>query len=338
MRRNFLLLALTLLFGSASLYGQDLRKADRKERKEERKDERVERRELRRGSLQGEIQISGAFALYPMAVKWAEEFRKIHPKVKIDISAGGAGKGITDALSKVVDLGMVSREINQAELDKGAFVITVAKDAVVPTVNSRNPLAIDMLTRGLTLKAAQKLWRENSIKTWGEVLGTASKVPVHVYTRSDACGAAETWAAWLGCKQEDLEGTAVFGDPGVASVVQRDKVGIGFNNIAYAYDLTSKKPHRGIMVIPIDIDGNGRVDLDESFYGTITAINAAIADGRYPSPPARQLYLVAGGKPEKPEVIAFLQFILTSGQDFTTEIGYIPLKTDKLENELNKLD
>ena len=39
------------------------------------------RRELRR-ELQGEIQLSGAFALYPMAVKWVEEFRKIHPKVR----------------------------------------------------------------------------------------------------------------------------------------------------------------------------------------------------------------------------------------------------------------
>ena len=74
------------------------------------------RRELRR-ELQGEIQLSGAFALYPMAVKWAEEFRKIHPKVRIDISAGGAGKGITDALAKVVDLGMVSRDIYPQELE-----------------------------------------------------------------------------------------------------------------------------------------------------------------------------------------------------------------------------
>ena len=93
------------------------------------------RRELRR-ELQGEIQLSGAFALYPMAVKWAEEFRKIHPKVRIDISAGGAGKGITDALAKVVDLGMVSRDIYPQELEKGAFPIAVVKDAVVPTMNS----------------------------------------------------------------------------------------------------------------------------------------------------------------------------------------------------------
>src|SRR5581483_9823041 len=54
--------------------------------------------------LQGTISISGAFGLYPISVKWAEEFRKIHPGVRFDISAGGAGKGISDALGGMVDL------------------------------------------------------------------------------------------------------------------------------------------------------------------------------------------------------------------------------------------
>ena len=61
---------------------------------QEKKQVLAERQRYRQGlrhELKGEIQLSGAFALYPMAVKWAEEFRKIHPKVRIDISAGGAG-------------------------------------------------------------------------------------------------------------------------------------------------------------------------------------------------------------------------------------------------------
>ena len=44
------------------------------------------------GVLKGKISISGAFALYPLTVMWAEEFNKLHPKVRVDISAGGAGK------------------------------------------------------------------------------------------------------------------------------------------------------------------------------------------------------------------------------------------------------
>lgn len=290
-----------------------------------------------RNELKGEIQLSGAFALYPMVVKWAEEFRKMHPKVRIDISAGGAGKGITDALAKVVDLGMVSREIYPQEIAKGAFAISVVKDAVIPTVNSNNPLIQQIKVTGLKRDVAKKLWITNTAKTWGDVLGTHSKIPVHVYTRSDACGAAETFAAWLGVKQEDLEGTAVFGDPGVTSVVQRDKIGIGFNNIAYAYDINSKRPYRNITVIPLDLNENGMIDPDEDFYETSAELNAAIAAGKFPSPPARELYLVSNGKPTKPEVIAFLEYILTDGQEFAPMVGYIGLTEETLEKQLSKI-
>jgi phosphate transport system substrate-binding protein len=48
------------------------------------------------GQMEGTIMISGAFALYPMMQRWAEEFTKAYPKVNFDVSAGGAGKGMTD--------------------------------------------------------------------------------------------------------------------------------------------------------------------------------------------------------------------------------------------------
>lgn len=299
--------------------------------------DRFQKREIRKTELKGEIQLSGAFALYPLVVRWSDEFRKIHPRVKIDISAGGAGKGITDALAGVVDMGMVSREIHPAEIDNGAFAIAVAKDAVVVTINSGNPLINQILATGLSRTAAIKLWKTTTATTWGHVLGTTSAIPIHTYTRSDACGAADTWATYLGIKQEDLEGTAVFGDPGIASVIQRDRIGIGFNNIAYAYNLKTKLPYRNIAVMPLDLNNNGRIDHEENFYATSTALNAAIADGRYPSPPARELYLVCKGKPEKEAVVEFLIFILTKGQQWASESGYVPLSEDRLIEQIDRV-
>lgn len=288
------------------------------------------------GEVRGEIQLSGAFALYPMAIKWAEEFRKLHPNIRIDISGGGAGKGITDALAGVVDIGMVSREVYPEEIDKGAFAVAVVKDAVLPTINTNNPELATIKKIGLKRKIAQKLWNEE-IVTWGEVLGTASKIPVHVFTRSDACGAAETFAAWLGDKQENLKATAVFGDPGLASAVQKDWVAIGYNNIAYAYDQKTKKTFDGLTIIPIDVNENGVIDAEEDFYQSTETLIAAINEGRYPSPPARDLYLVTKGKPTKPEVLAFFQYILTEGQRFAKEIGYIQLSEIKVTEGLDKL-
>ena len=52
---------------------------------------------------------------------------------------GGAGKGITDALSGLVDIGLASRDIDPAEVKKGAYTIYVTKDAVVPTFNTGKP-------------------------------------------------------------------------------------------------------------------------------------------------------------------------------------------------------
>lgn len=288
--------------------------------------------------LEGQISISGAFALYPLAVKWAAEFQKINPKVKINISAGGAGKGITDVLGNLVDIGMVSREIYPQEAKKNAYAIAVTKDAVVPTVSASHPDIKTILAIGLRRDAAYNIWVTGRYKTWNQLYGIkGTQKDLHIYTRSDACGAGDVWSKYFGKKQEDLLGVGVFGDPGIATAVQRDPYGIGYNNIAYAYDIRTKKPNPGIKVIPLDLNNNRKIDADENFYETLTDLLNAIASGKYPSPPARDLYFVTKGKPSNPIVIAFIKWVLTDGQKFVTESGYIHFSQEKLTSELKKI-
>ncbi len=291
-----------------------------------------------KNEITGEISITGAFALYPLAVKWVDEFQKMHPNVRIDLSAGGAGKGMTDVLANIVDLGMVSREVYAPELEKGAMPFAVAKDAVVITVNTENPFAEQMKKNGISKETAYKIWISKEYTTWGQVIGTDDKTPIHLYTRSDACGAAETFAMWLGKKQEDLNGTAVFGDPGLANAIQRDKLGIGFNNISYAYDEASRMPNESLFVFPIDNNNDGIIDPEEYFYDTKDDFINAVANNKYPSPPARDLYLVSNGVPKNPAVKAFLKYVLTDGQKENIPIGYIDLEEEKLNSCLSILN
>lgn len=290
------------------------------------------------GKLKGELSLSGAFALYPLAVVWAEEFQKLNPDVKVDVSAGGAGKGMTDVLAGVVDFGMVSREVYPQEQEKGAVGFPSAKDAVVPTINANNPALDKILAHGITKEIAHKIWIDGNVKTWGDVLGTDDQTPIHVYTRSDACGAAETFANWFGAKQEDLGGTAVFGDPGLAAAIQKDIYGIGFNNIGYAYDNDSHKLNADLQIFPVDVDGNGSISDDEQFYDLKDNVTKAIAEGKYPSPPARDLYLVTKGVPTDPIVIAFLKYVLTDGQKKNEPVGYIEITQEKIYKALNLLE
>jgi len=288
-------------------------------------------------SLKGTISLSGAWALYPMAVRWAEEFRKINPEVRIDLSAGGAGKGITDALNDMVDLGMVSREIYKEELSKGAYPVAVTKDAVVPVINASNPSLDILLGKGLKKDAGNNIWITGMYKTWAQAFGIKSTSAIHVYTRSDACGAAEVWAKYFGKKQEDLLGSGVYGDPGLALAVKKDALGIGYNNIGYAYDSKTKKQLAGIRVLPIDINNDGKITPDENFYDSMDDLINAIANGKYPSPPARELYFVSHGKPKKEVVAKFLIWVLTDGQKYVNESGYITLSKEKVAAELKKI-
>ena len=289
------------------------------------------------GEMEGTIAVSGAWALYPMMTRWAEEFQKLHPKVQFDVSAGGAGKGMADALAGAVDIGMVSRDITPEEEGKGAFWVAVTKDAVFPTINAQNPVLQDLLKKGVTRQQFIDLYINGTIKTWGELVGRPEITDeIHLFTRSDAAGAPETWAKYLGMKQEDLLGVAVFGDPGVMDAVIKDPLGIGFNNLGYAYDLTSGKPVEGAAILPIDYNENGQADPDEVLETMAEAIEMVATD-KYPSPPARALNLVTNGKSTNPIVLAFLQWILTDGQQFVGEAGYVKLPQEQLDAGLQKL-
>lgn len=168
----------------------------------------------------------------------------------------------------------------------------------------------------------------------GQVKGEYS---ISVYTRSDACGAAQIWADYLGnYAQEDLTGTAVYGDPGLAEAVRKDASGIGYNNLNYAYDMETGNPIAGLRVVPIDIDENGQIDADEEFYSTKAELVRAIATGQYPSPPARYLHFVTKdsftGLTKE-----FIRWVLTDGQRYVDEVGYIALPEAKIDEELSRL-
>src|SRR5689334_7680366 len=161
--------------------------------------------------LSGTIAVSGAFALYPMMTVWAEEFTKLHPDVQFDVQGGGAGKGMTDTIAGAVDIGMISRSIKEEETAQGIFWVSVTKDAVFPIINAENPVAEQILAKGISQETFNKIYITGEITTWGQVIGDPSITDeIHVFTRSDSSGAAEQWSKYSGdAAQEDLKGIGV---------------------------------------------------------------------------------------------------------------------------------
>ena len=286
-------------------------------------------------SLQGEITVSGAFALYPLMLTWADEFQKIHPDVKFNIASGGAGKGMEDILSQQVDIGMVSREITSDEIAQGAYPILVAKDAVFPMISAQNPVVSELLIRGVSREILVEIFINGEIKTWGEVVGKPEITDkINIYTRTETCGAAEIWGMYLGGGQTDLLGDGRFGDSGIIRALVNDPLGIGYSNQIYAYGLGNTPP-AGALILPIDLNDNNRAEPDE-ILDTRQKATAAVALGRYPAPPSRFLYLVTNGKPDG-AVQGFLEWVLVEGQTIVDRLGYVQLPSEQLDASLQKI-
>jgi len=262
--------------------------------------------------LEGSVTLSGAWAIYPTAVAWAEAFQKKYPKVRIDVSAGGAGKGAADAIAGLADIGMVSREPDPSEIKKGIFPIYVLHDAVFPVINEKNPALDEIMKKGIKKQRWIDFYISGIITAWDEIAGSALNKKIHLYTRSDSCGAASSWAAYLGKKQEDLRGVGIYGDPGLLEAVKRDPLGIGYNNFSYIFGRDGAVI-AGVKIVPVDSNENGIADADEIYTERDGAIKA-IRAGRYPA--TRKNYFFVKGTPQG----LVKEFILFALSDEGTKI------------------
>lgn len=287
--------------------------------------------------LSGTISVSGAFALYPMMTVWADEFSKLHPGVQFDVQGGGAGKGMTDTIAGAVDIGMISRAIKPEEEAQGIFWVSVTKDAVFPIINAENPYVEQVMAKGISQEVFAGIYITGEITTWGQVIGDPSvTTPINVFTRADSSGAAEQWAKFGGgAAQEDLLGIGVNGEPAMLETILKDPLGIGFGNLNSIFDLSGGGLVPGILIPPIDINNDGQANPDELYTVKEDAFGA-VANGTYPSPPARFENLATLGKPEGLTLI-FIEWILTDGQQYLEEAGFVPLTPEQQAESLAKL-
>lgn len=289
------------------------------------------------------IKVSGAYSLYPMMVVWAQKYQTLHPDIKLDISSGGAGKGMADALAGSVDLGMVSRDVTDAEASQGIVAVAVVEDAVLATINTNNPVLNQILEKGLTKQQLREIFINYSIPTWGQLVGDANNTdPIKVYSRSDPCGAAEAWVKYLGdYTQDDIptieEITKVKGDDSMSKSIASDPLGIGYSNINYIYSNTTKTPKEGIAVVPLDLNENGTIDPEENFYQSRDDIVNAEINDALPSPPSRLVYLVTLNN-FTGITKDFVMWILTDGQQYTFDNGYSAVPIDIVDDQLQILE
>jgi len=103
-------------------------------------------------SLKGKIVINGSSALLPLTLQAANEFKKLHPKVKISASAAGSITGPQSVRKGIADIGAVDWDASQDVPGFKKFDGQIAhKVAIIPfaAVVNKNVKVDDLSTKQL---------------------------------------------------------------------------------------------------------------------------------------------------------------------------------------------
>ena len=259
------------------------------------------------------IQITGTRFFYPLVEKWAEEYRKQHPDVEVVVKFG-----LPNA-----DISMTGTPVEKEDAAKGRYTV-VSKFAVVPIVNAQNPAWTDLQKKGLATADFEKIYFRGDQQQNNFLLASGVAVPIRVYTRG-AC-ASETFSRHFGRRINDLANldTKIADDNVLLQNVLNDSLGVAYNNLGFVYDLRTRRQRPGIRVVPVDLNGNGRIDPDENFYDNLDLLIEKLETAHIDLPPVGKMVFIY--KEERPEVKDFVNWIATNGQQYNHALGFLDTK------------
>lgn len=266
-----------------------------------------------------QIQQKGSDTLLVLAQNWAEAYMSKNKNVEIVVSGGGSGTGISALINKQIDIADASRQMKEKEKDAAAqagvnpIEWKVALDGISIIVNKENDV------NELSYEQLRGIYN-GSIVNWSEVGGPDATIVT--YGRQSTSGTYVYFNEEV-LKEDDYRAdmNQMAGNADIVEAVINDPSGIGYVGVAYA---EARKNELKIVSVKLK--------------ATSTALQPTvenIADGKYPI--SRYLYVYTDGIP-KGAVRDYLKFILsTEGQSIVESVGYIPLPSSILTEQINKL-
>ncbi len=249
------------------------------------------------------IMVSGSTTVLSVVSKAAELYRLNHPNVMIIVNAGGSGVGVNQTGEKTVNIGMISRDITDAERNKFSQInfVThlIGKDAVAVALSSE---VYDSGIKTLTFQQIKAIYK-GEINNWKEI-GNFDK-DILVIDKEQSSGTRHVFMkAVFGNKTAEAPGAdLVLGSNNEeqTALIQSNSA-IGMLSLAWLND---------------NVKGAGIQISNE----VVEPSKENIVNGKYPI--SRSLLLITDGKPTG-AVKKFIDFIKGGkGQEIVEESGYV---------------
>lgn len=188
------------------------------------------------------LTITGSSTIQPLAAEIAKRYEEKHAGVRIDVQSGGSTRGVTDARSGRVQIGMASRALTKDESDLSS--ITIALDGIACIVHRDNPV------RSLTRAQVISIFT-GATGNWSQVGGR--DLPIVVVNKAEGRSTLDLFLHHFKLKNEQIKAAAVIGDnaQGIKTVAA-SPAAIGYVSIGSA----QTDADAGVAIRLLGLDGS----------------------------------------------------------------------------------
>ncbi len=303
--------------------------------------------------------INGAGATFPFPIysKWFDEFHKSKPDVQFNYQSIGSGGGIRQISAKTVDFGASDGPMSDAQLEAAPGYILhfpTVLGGVVPIYNVEGvatKLNFSQKAIAGIFLGTITMWNDPAIQEANPdaKLPGAAIVVVH---RSDGSGTSYCWTDFLtkisgqwaarvgkGTSVNWPVGLGGKGNEGVAGLVKQTPNSIGYVELIYAsqnkidYGLLQNKAGKYVICSSASVAAAAATaKMPHDFRVSITN---PPGDDAYPASTFTWLLIYQNppNKAKGKELVEFLNWMLSDGQKFAEDLGYVPLPASVVEME-----
>jgi phosphate transport system substrate-binding protein len=278
------------------------------------------------GDLSGRIEADGSSTVGPFTTAAAERFQNEQSGVQVTVGVSGTGGGFERFCRGETDLSNASRPIKDEDVtackDGGVEYVEfqVANDALTVVVNKDNDWA-----ECLTVEQLTKIWGPDSkVKNWNEVDPAFPDEQLSLFGPGTDSGTFDYFTGEIngeeGASRSDY--SASEDDNNTVTGVSGEKGGLGYFGFSYFEENQD-------TLKAIEIDGGD---------GCVAPSVENAQNGTY-EPLARPLFIYATSEAlAKPEVAAFMRFILDNGIEIAEASKFVPLTDEQLTKAQTDLE
>ncbi|MFQ4138595.1 PstS family phosphate ABC transporter substrate-binding protein [Nodosilinea sp. PGN35] len=262
------------------------------------------------------IVVDGSSTVFPISEIMAEEYMAANRGTQVTVGVSGTGGGFKKFCADELDITGASRPIKSSEAEECAAAgieymeVPIAFDALTVVINPANTWADEM-----TVEQLKKLWEpaaEGTITRWNQIDPSWPNEPISLYGPGTDSGTFDYFTEVIvgEAASSRADFTASEDDNILVLGVARNRGALGY--FGYAYYEENRDTLNAVAV-------DGVLPSEET-----------LLDGTY-APLSRPIffYVKKTSFESKPQVRAFVEFMLENGPELVPETGYVALPTER---------